>query len=94
MTVWFHFYTAELPAVQAIDAMPRSQLLVDGAVPLILFGVLGVVAVAACYAIDRGGRAREGIAQSLMLLFGAATLFVVLVSPIEIRSESTCSSRS
>src|SRR5918994_1092909 len=45
--VWFRFHTSQLPAVQAIDAMPRSELLVTGAVPLMLFGVLGIGAVAA-----------------------------------------------
>ena len=33
VTVWFGLHTAELPAVQAIEVVPRSQLLVNGAVP-------------------------------------------------------------
>lgn len=87
VTVWFHFYTAQLPAVKAIEEMPRSQLLVNGAVPLIIFGVLGLVAVAVCYAIDPGGRAREGIVHSLIVLFGAAAVFVVLAAPVGLSHE-------
>jgi hypothetical protein len=83
VTVYFHFFTAGLPPVKAIDEMPRSQLLVNGAVPLILFGVLGLLAVAVCYAIDRGGRPREGMAHSLVVLFAAATAVVILVAPVE-----------
>jgi len=88
VTVWFHFYTAQLPAVKAIEEMPRPQLLVNGAIPLILFGVLGLVAVAVCYAIDPGGRAREGIVNSLIVLFGAAATVVVLAAPVDPGDES------
>lgn len=78
--VWFRFHTAGLPPVQAIDALTRSELLVTGAVPLMWFGVLGLAAVAACYAIDRGGRPRESVVHSMIVLFGVAALFVLAVA--------------
>jgi hypothetical protein len=84
VVVWFRFYTAQIPSVQAIDAMPRSEMLVNGAVPLILFGVVGVVAVAACYAIDNQGKATEGMARSLMVIFGSIVALAVLIAPVEL----------
>ena len=44
--------------------------------------MLSALAVAVCYAVDRGGRPREGIVHSLILLFAAATVWVVILAPL------------
>jgi hypothetical protein len=56
---WVRFWAAQLPADQALQVVPRDDLIIVGAVALGLFTVLGVIAVAGVYAIDSAGRPTE-----------------------------------
>lgn len=70
--VWTRFEAAELPADQALAAMPRGELVATGAVALAAFGVLGMVAVAGVYLIDHGRsgpiRRTPGLSRGLLAL--------------------------
>lgn len=68
VTVWGRFYAAELPAEQAVNFLPRSELIVIGTVSLLLYGVLGLLAAFVSYLVDDGGRARERILYTLLAL--------------------------
>ena len=49
---WVRFQAAQLPASQAVAAVPRSELVSVGAEALILFTLLGVAAVLIVYTLD------------------------------------------
>jgi len=57
--VWARFDAAQLPADQALDAMPQGELVATGAVALALFGALGVVATLLVYLFDNSGRSAK-----------------------------------
>lgn len=81
--VWFRFYAMGIPAEQAADALPRSELVVIGTVPLVLFGLLGALAVIAAYMLDRGGRATRRTFYGLVGLFVAECLVVIFLARYE-----------
>jgi outer membrane protein OmpA-like peptidoglycan-associated protein len=66
--VWARFYAAKLPADQAVDALPDGELVVVGAVSLILFGVLGLLAMITVYLLDRAGRPRRSMTYGLLAI--------------------------
>lgn len=50
---WTRFWAAELPADQAVGAIPETELVTVGAVSTILFTLLGLAAVLLVYLLDR-----------------------------------------
>ncbi|ADB53823.1 OmpA family protein [Conexibacter woesei] len=74
---WLRFWTARLPADQAISHVPRSELIATGATALFLFAVLGVLATAAVYAIDTNGSATAQMRRGLILVLTAETLVAI-----------------
>jgi len=77
---WVRFWSAQLPADQAIQVVPRETLIAAGAVALALFTVLGLVAVAGVYAIDSAGRAIDGMRPGLFLLVAAEVVLAILLA--------------
>ena len=65
---WVRFYSAQLPADQAVAAMPRSELVAIGGAALVLFVLLGAVAVLFLYVVDPGANDVEGVRWALLLL--------------------------
>lgn len=54
---WLRFSAAELPADQAVGVIPRSELVTIGASFLVVYTLLGLLAVLVVYALDRNGNA-------------------------------------
>jgi hypothetical protein len=57
---WIRFDSIGLPANQAVHAIPRSELVVDGAWALSLFIILGLLAILVAFLGRRGGFGRAG----------------------------------
>jgi outer membrane protein OmpA-like peptidoglycan-associated protein len=78
--VWTRFSAAKVPADQAVNAVPRDELIAIGSSLLLLFGFFGAIAVIAVYLIDRGGRVTPGVSRALLLLMaveGVAAIMLV-----------------
>src|SRR5688572_23292437 len=65
---WSRFYAAQLPADEAVDALPDSALIVSGAFALTLFALLGALAVISAYAIDERGEPTKRMMMALVCL--------------------------
>jgi hypothetical protein len=82
--VWTRFSAAEVPADQAVNAVPRDELVAIGSSLLLVFGFFGVLAVVAIFLIDRGGRVSPGMSRGLLVLLaieGLATIVLVKDAP-------------
>jgi hypothetical protein len=78
--VWTRFSAAKVPADQAVNAVPRDELIAIGSSLLLLFGFFGAIAVIAVFLIDRGGRVTPGVSRALLLLMaveGVAAIMLV-----------------
>ena len=78
ITTWSRFWASQLPPEQAVDVVPRTELVVIGAVTLLFFGVLGLLAVLACYLVDDAGRARKRTLVGLLLVGAAEASLIVI----------------
>lgn len=77
--VWTRFSAAKVPPDQAVNAVPRDELVAIGSALLLLFGFFGVLALAGALLVDRGGRATPGMARALLVFFlveGVTTIIV------------------
>jgi hypothetical protein len=76
--IWVRFDRAEMPADQAVAATPREELVTAGAVALLGFGVIALLAVLVVYLLDRcgtpGPRNQAGIGVLALLAVAAAVL--------------------
>jgi hypothetical protein len=79
--VWVRFYAAELPADQALAALPRGQLVASGAIMLAIFVFLGAVAAVAVYLFEEDVGKREyrerGVVRGLITLVTVEALIIV-----------------
>jgi hypothetical protein len=77
--VWVRFWAARYPADQAVDAVSREELLVIGAQALVLFAVMGVVAVVVMWLLDpKGSTGRRMTIALAVLVFAELAAAVVL----------------
>jgi lysophospholipase L1-like esterase len=77
--VWVRFWAARYPADQAVDAVSREELLVIGAQALVLFAVMGVVAVVVMWLLDpKGTTGRRMTIALALLVFAELAAAVVL----------------
>ena len=76
--VWTRFSAANVPADQAVNVIPRDELVSTGASPLLLFGFFAAMALIAVFLIDRGGRATPGMSRGLLLILMAEGVAVIL----------------
>ena len=77
--VWTRFSAAKVPPDQAVNAVPRDELVAIGSALLLLFGFFGVLALVTAFLVDRGGRATPGMARALLVFFlveGVTTIIV------------------
>jgi hypothetical protein len=87
--VWTRFQAANLPAEQALDAMPRGELIATGAISLAAFGVLGVVAAASVFLIDHGGkrmRRTPGLSRGLLVLLTLEAIAITAMAVTHVDS--------
>jgi MFS family permease len=75
--VWTRFYAAQVPPDQAVNAVPRDELVSIGASMLLLFGFFGALAMLTMYLLDRGGRATPGMSRGLLGLLLAEGVVVI-----------------
>ena len=76
--VWTRFSAAEIPPDQVVAVYPRDQLVALASALLLVFGLVGLLAVMMCYLIDRGGRATIGMTRGLLTLLGVEGLAVII----------------
>jgi hypothetical protein len=74
---WTRFDAAGLPANQAVDAVPRHELIVIGAAALIPFALLGLVVVFGLFVLDPRGTV------SPLTLAGLAVALIVAISYVQ-----------
>jgi hypothetical protein len=79
---WIRFRAAELPADQAVQVVPREQLVTIGAVSMVLFTLLGLMAVLTAYLIDRRGDASAPTWRGVVALSGAGLIGTVIVADL------------
>jgi hypothetical protein len=75
---WVRFWSAGLPADQAVRAMPEAELVTIGAVSLVAFTVLGLLLVLLLYVLDSDGNASIGTLRGLFVLATVETAFALL----------------
>ncbi len=75
---WIRFDAAQLPATQAVLAVPKQELVVVGALALSVFVFGAVLAVLAVYLIDSEGNATPQTARGLIAL-GVIEMSVTLL---------------
>ncbi len=78
--VWSRFNAVQVPPDQAVDAMPNPELIVIGAVAMVVFGLAGLLAMTVAYVLDKGGRQTEGMARTLLLLGVIGGLVACLIA--------------
>ncbi|MET0305154.1 MAG: OmpA family protein [Solirubrobacterales bacterium] len=81
--VWTRFSAAKVPPDQAVNAVPRDELVAIGSALLLLFGFFGVLALLGAFLIDRRARATPGMARGLLVVFliEAVTAVVIFEGP-------------
>ncbi|HET6571307.1 MAG TPA: OmpA family protein [Solirubrobacterales bacterium] len=78
--VWTRFSAAKVPPDQAVNAVPRDELVAIGSALLLLFGFFGVLALIGAFLIDRGARATPGMARALLLVFLIEAVTTVVIA--------------
>jgi hypothetical protein len=76
--LWARFHAAELPADQAVAAVPNQELVVVGAVALVGFVLAAIGAVVGVYILDNEGTAGEKTRRGLIALIVAEIAVAVL----------------
>jgi hypothetical protein len=76
---WIRFDAAHLPATQAVLAVPKQELVIEGARALIVYVVAAVLAVLLVYLIDRNGDATRQTARGLVVVGGIGLLVSVIL---------------
>jgi hypothetical protein len=77
--LWVRFWSAGLPADQALAVIPRNQLVAAGAITLGLYIVLALIAVTLVYAIEASGRPTNGMRVGLAGIVSAELTVVILI---------------
>lgn len=77
--VWVRYYSAELPADQALAALPQGELVASGAVMLAAFLLLGSLAAIGVYLFRDDESLTRGVGVGLLALVTAEGLVVVLL---------------
>jgi outer membrane protein OmpA-like peptidoglycan-associated protein len=78
--VWTRFSAAKVPPDQAVNAVPRDELVAIGSALLLLFGFFGVLALIGAFLVDRGARATPGMARALLVLFMVEAAITVVIA--------------
>lgn len=74
---WVRFNSVQLPASQAVDAMPQSELVAIGAQYLITFTLLGLFAVICLYVVDPRAKGNTATARALLALAAVESIVVM-----------------
>jgi Vacuolar protein sorting-associated protein 62 len=77
---WARFAQARIPAEQAVAATPNAELVTVGAVALVTFAVIGLLAVLVVYLLDTGGTPGRRNQLSMVLLAVAGVVVAVIRS--------------
>jgi hypothetical protein len=77
--LWARFHSSQLPADQAVAAVPSHELVVVGAATLVGFVIAGVGALVGVYALDHSGtsgpRTRRGLVVLMVVEIAVAIIF-------------------
>jgi hypothetical protein len=72
--LWARFEAIQVPGEQVVKAVPQSEAVATGASLLLIFGVLGLLAVLAVYMIDASGRATANMSRGVLAVVAAEAL--------------------
>jgi uncharacterized membrane protein YgcG len=78
---WTRFAAAGLPADQAVRVIDRPELVATGAVSLIAFTLLGLLAVLAAYLLDPRAEANPGVRRGAIAVATIELLVVLWYTP-------------
>jgi hypothetical protein len=84
------FWVAGLPADQALAVVPRQDALVAGAVALSVFVIIGLIAVAIAYLLDRQGAPSTPTRIGLVLLAVIGLVPVIVVADLDTQKTAVC----
>jgi flagellar motor protein MotB len=68
VVLWTRLSAVGIPPEQALDVAPEGELITIGAEFLLVFGLLGALALAAVLLVDRAARPTPGMARALLVL--------------------------
>ena len=68
VVLWTRLSAVGIPPEQALDVAPEGELVAIGAEFLLVFGLLGALALAAVLLVDRAARPTPGMARALLVL--------------------------
>ncbi len=75
--LWARFTAIQVPGEQVVKAVPQGEAVATGASLLLIFGVLGVLAVLIVYMIDSSGRATADMSRGVLAVVAAEGLVAV-----------------
>jgi len=77
--VWSRFYSAKVPADQAVAAFPRGELIAIASAILLLFGFVGLLAVVTFFLVERKGRATLTMCRALLVLLAVEGVVAIIL---------------
>jgi hypothetical protein len=86
---WLRFRELGLPAQTAVALMPKDDLVNLGATGMVIFVGIGILVVAALFALDPSGRVTPGTLVALVFLFVGLLVYVYLEDDFQTRSKLT-----
>jgi hypothetical protein len=75
--LWARFDALQVPPDQVVNAVPEAEAVAVGASMLLVFGLLGALAVLGIYLVDRGGRATPGMSRGLLVILAVEVLVAI-----------------
>jgi hypothetical protein len=84
VVLWTRLSAVGIPPEQALDVAPEGELVAIGAEFLLVFGLLGALALAAVLLVDRAARPTPGMARALLVLL--AVEGIIAIALVEGRS--------
>jgi hypothetical protein len=81
--LWVRFWSVNLPADQAVNAVARDELVTTGTQALGLFAVLGLLAVVIVWLLDGNGQWVRATRRGLLAIAVAELLVAVLIGDYE-----------
>jgi hypothetical protein len=77
--VWTRFQAAQVPAAQAVAAYPRGELVAVASALLLIFGLVGILAVIGFFLINREGGGSIGVSRGLLVLLAIEGLAAIIL---------------
>jgi len=77
--VWTRFQAAQVPPAQAVAAYPRGELVAVASALLLIFGLVGILAVLGFFLVNREGGGSIGVSRGLLVLLAIEGLAAIIL---------------